>query len=75
MYCALVAYIVFEGPEEERNMNTLAEMINSMEVREDDESFKNVVDYMAHSGNMRSVTSLSGRFGSENLWQHCRSTA
>ncbi len=33
LYCALVAYIVFEGPEEERNMNTLVEMINSMEVR------------------------------------------
>lgn len=46
LYCALVAYIVFEGPEEERNMNTLVEMINSMEVREDDETFKNVVDYM-----------------------------
>ena len=29
LYCALVAYIVFEGPEEERNMNTLVEMINS----------------------------------------------
>ena len=46
LYCALVAYIVFEGPEEERNMNTLVEMINSMEVREDDEGFKNAVDYM-----------------------------
>ena len=46
LYCALVAYIVFEGPEEERNMNTLVKMINSMEVREDDESFKNAVDYM-----------------------------
>ena len=46
LYCALVAYIVFEGPEEERNMNTLVEMINSMEVREEDESFKNAVDYM-----------------------------
>ena len=46
LYCALVAYIVFEGPEEERNMNTLVEMINSMEVREDDETFKNAVDYM-----------------------------
>ena len=43
LYCALVAYIVFEGPEEERNMNTLVEMINSMEVREDDETFKNAV--------------------------------
>ena len=46
LYCALVAYIVFEGPEEERNMNTLVEMINSMEIREDDETFKNAVDYM-----------------------------
>ena len=46
LYCALVAYIVFEGPEEERNMNTLVEMINSMEVKEDDDSFKNAVDYM-----------------------------
>ena len=35
-----------DRPEEERNMNTLVEMINSMEVREDDESFKNAVDYM-----------------------------
>jgi len=46
LYCALVSYIVFEGPEEERNLNTLVEMINSMEVREDDETFKNAVDYM-----------------------------
>ena len=46
LYCALVSYIIFEGPEEERNMNTLVEMINSMEVREDDETFKNAVDYM-----------------------------
>lgn len=46
LYCALVAYIVFEGPEEERNMNTLVEMINSMEVKENDENFKNAVDYM-----------------------------
>ena len=45
LYCAIVAYIVFEGPEEERNMNTLVEMINSMEVREDDETFKNAVDW------------------------------
>ena len=33
LYCALVSYIVFEGPEEERNMNTLVEMIYSMEVQ------------------------------------------
>ena len=46
LYCALVAYIVFEGPGEERNMNTLVDMINSMEVKEDDDNFKNAVDYM-----------------------------
>ena len=46
LYCALVAYIVFEGPEEERNMNTLVDMISGMEVKEDDENYKNAVDYM-----------------------------
>lgn len=46
LYCALIAYIVFEGPEEEKNLNTLVEMINSMEVKEEDESFQNAVDYM-----------------------------
>lgn len=46
LYCALIAYIVFEGPEEERNMNTLVDMINSMEVKEDDDNYKNAVDYM-----------------------------
>jgi len=46
LYCALIAYIVFEGPEEERNINTLVDMINSMEVKEDDENFRNAVDYM-----------------------------
>ena len=46
LYCALIAYIVFEGPEEERTLNTLVEMINSMEVKEDNENYKNAVDYM-----------------------------
>ena len=46
LYCALIGYIVFEAPEEERNLNTLVEMINSMEVREDDENYKNAIDYM-----------------------------
>ena len=46
LYCALVGYIVFEGPEEERNINTLVDMINSMETKEDDDNFKNAVDYM-----------------------------
>lgn len=46
LYCALIGYIVFEGPEEERNINTLVDMINSMETKEDDDDFKNAVDYM-----------------------------
>jgi len=46
LYCALIGYIVFEGPEEERNLNTLVDMLGSMETKEDDESFMNAVDYM-----------------------------
>ncbi len=46
LYTALIGYIHYEAPEEEKNFNTLLEMINSMEVREDDESFKNAVDFM-----------------------------
>ena len=46
LYCALIAYIVFEGPEEDRNMNTLVDIISGMEVKEDDEEFKGAVDYM-----------------------------
>jgi len=42
----LIGFIHFEAPEEEQNMNTLVEMINSMEVHEEDEAFKNAVDYM-----------------------------
>lgn len=46
LYCALIAYIIFEGPEEDRNMNTLVDMISSMEVKEDDPDFMNAIDYM-----------------------------
>lgn len=46
LYCALIAYIIFEGPAEDRNMNTLVDMISGMEVKEDDENYKNAVDYM-----------------------------
>lgn len=46
LYCALIAYIIFEGPAEDRNMNTLVDMISGMEVKEDDDDFKNAVDYM-----------------------------
>lgn len=46
LYCALIGYIWYEAPDEEKNMNTLIEFINSSEVREDDETFKNPVDLM-----------------------------
>ena len=46
LYCALIAYIIFEGPAEDRNMNTLVDMISGMEVKEDDENYLNAVDYM-----------------------------
>ena len=46
LYCALIGYIHFEAPVEEQNFATLIEMLNSMEVREDDEEFENAVDLM-----------------------------
>ena len=46
LYTALIAYLYYEAPKHERNFATLAEMISSMEVKEDDEEFKNIVDLM-----------------------------
>ncbi|MBR5683256.1 MAG: type IV secretory system conjugative DNA transfer family protein [Ruminococcus sp.] len=43
-YSALIGYIWYEGPEDEKNLNTLIEMINASATREDDESFKNPID-------------------------------
>jgi type IV secretion system protein VirD4 len=46
LFTALIAYLYYESPPEEQNFSTLAEMIGSMEVREDDEEFQNIVDMM-----------------------------
>jgi type IV secretion system protein VirD4 len=46
LYTALIGYIYYEAPESEQNFNTLVEMIDAMEVREDDETFKNAVDML-----------------------------
>lgn len=46
LYTALIGYIHYEAPEDERNFSTLIEFINASEVREDDEEFKNPVDLM-----------------------------
>ncbi len=46
LYTALIGYLHYEAPVEEQNFAMLATLINSMEVREDDEEFKNPVDLM-----------------------------
>lgn len=46
LYCALIGYLYYEAPAEEQNFSTLIEMINTMEVREEDEEFKNQVDLL-----------------------------
>ena len=46
LYTALIGYIYYEAPVNEQNFATLVEMLNAMEVREDDESFKNAVDLL-----------------------------
>ena len=46
LYTAIIGYIHYVLPEEEQNFSTLVAFINAMEVHEDDESFKNPVDYL-----------------------------
>ena len=46
LYQAYIGYIWYECVEEEQNFNTLIDMINASETREDDEEFKNAVDLM-----------------------------
>ena len=46
LYTALIGYIHYEAPENEQNFATLLEMLNSMDVREDDEEYQNPVNLM-----------------------------
>ena len=46
LYCAFIAVIYYEFPQEEKNFGTLLWLINQCETREDDETFKNRVDIM-----------------------------
>ncbi|WP_124098910.1 VirD4-like conjugal transfer protein, CD1115 family [Ruminococcus sp. Marseille-P6503] len=46
LYCALIGYIWFEAPEEEKNFETLLLMLDSSEVREDDDEFENAIDML-----------------------------
>ena len=45
-YTALIGYIFYEAPEEEKNIITLLDMIDASDTREDDEDYKNPVDLM-----------------------------
>ena len=45
-YAALIGYIWYEAPEQEKNFTTLLEMINASKVRENGEDFQNPVDLM-----------------------------
>ena len=46
LYCALIGYIYYEAPEEEKNFITLLDLINTSEAREDDENYKSPVDML-----------------------------
>ena len=46
LYCALIGYIYYEAPEAEKNFNTLLEMINASEAKEDDEDYESPIDQM-----------------------------
>ena len=59
LYCALIAYIIFEGPAEDRNMNTLVDMISGMEVKEDDEDFMNAA--------LAGPANKQGRIAADNI--------
>ena len=46
LYTALIAFIWYEGDEEEKNLNTLLDFLNESETREEDETYQNPVDMM-----------------------------
>ena len=60
LYCALIAYIWYEAPEEEQNFSMLIDLVDASEAREDDENFKNAVDLLFNE------LVLSGK-----LFEHC----
>jgi type IV secretion system protein VirD4 len=46
LYCALIGYIMQKAADHEKNINSLVELINSMEVHEEDDSYMNAVDFL-----------------------------
>ena len=58
---ALIAYLHEEAPTEEQNFATLLEMLNTMQVSEEDESYQNPVDLLFEQLEKRKPNSFAGR--------------
>ena len=54
-YTALIGYIFYEAPQEEKNFKTLLDMIDASEVREDDETYMNPIDRTGPTSRKRSA--------------------
>lgn len=70
LYTALIAFIYYEMPENEHTMDTLVQLINASETREDDETFQNAVDLMFEAlekGEPEYETDENGNYVMENL--------
>ena len=55
-YTALIGYIFYEAPSEEKNFATLLDMIDASEVREDDETYMNPIDRLFEAFEKREPT-------------------
>ena len=58
---ALIAYLHYEAPVEEQNFATLLEMLNTMQVSEDDETYQNPVDLLFEDLGKKKPNSFAGR--------------
>ena len=67
LYQALIAYIYYEAPAEEKNMTTLLDMLNACECREDDENFKSAVDLLFEQLQQKNPDHFAVRQYLENL--------
>ena len=72
LYQALIAYIYYEAPAEEKNMNTLLDMLNACECREDDENFKSAVDLLFEQLENRNPDHFAVRQYKNSRWQRAR---
>ena len=71
-YTALIGYIWYEAPEDEKNFTTLLEMINASEAREDDEDFQNPVDLMFERLEEKDPEHLQSSSTKNTNWRRAR---